>query len=200
MILVGAGGCAMLQTALIVVKGTDHPAEFKELSGKRVAVVVRPRDTFQYASVTAGQDIARGVGLLLRKNVRKIEIIDQRRIHDWTDKHDWDDFVDIGEALDADIVVGVDLDRYSISRGSTLHQGQAVVHVSVFDLAEADGAVVFEKDWPDVTFPKSAVPASSMSERSFHAKFVSVLCHKIATLFYKHDGTFDFANDATVLN
>lgn len=192
-------GCSILQTALIVIKGTDVPAEFKELTGKRVAVVCRSNDTFQFDSMAAAKELSLGVGQLLRRNVKKIDIVDSRKIGDWTDRNDWEDYPEIGEAVDADYVVGIDLDQFSLQNGQTLLQGRASVRMAVYDMAE-EGKVAFEKNWPDVSFPTNGLPVQGISEKVFRQRFVEVLALKIATLFYKHDGYYDFANDATAVN
>ena len=199
MLVAALPGCMMLQTAMIVIKGTDVPAEFKELPGKRVAVVCRPNDTFQFDSITGSKELMISVGSLLRKNVKKIDVVDHRKISDWTDRNDWEDFTEIGEAVDADYVIGVELDRFSLQNGATLLQGHADVKLTVYDMAD-EGKAVFEKSWPDFSFPTNGLPIQGVSERVFRQRFVEVLATKIATQFYKHDGYYDFANDATAAN
>ena len=198
-ILAALPGCTLVQTALIVIKGTDVPAEFKELVGKRVAVVCRPNDTFQFDSITGAKELSIGVAALLRKNVKKIDVVDHRKISDWTDRNDWEDFTEIGEAVDADYVLAVDLDRFSLQNGATLLQGHADVKLAVYDMND-EGKVVFERSWPDFSFPTNGLPIQGISERVFRQRFVEVLATKIATQFYKHDGYYDFANDATAAN
>ena len=90
-----------LATALWLVKGADTPAEFDGLRDKRVVVVCRPVSSSLYAHPGVAKDISRQVSRLLAANVRKIEVVDQRKVDEWIDSNNWDEYSEIGKALEA---------------------------------------------------------------------------------------------------
>lgn len=195
-LLAAAAGCqTTLATAIWLVQGPDIPAEYKGLSGKRVAVVCRPLVGLTYRDSSAARDVAREMTKLLRQNVRKIEIIDQREVAEWVDEHDWEEFTEVGEALDADLVVGVDLESFSIFQGQTVYQGKANVDLKVYDCAT--GEAVFERQPPQVVYPpNSARSAADQQESDFRREYVRVLADQLARHFYPHDPRAYFAMDA----
>src|SRR4051812_17984771 len=102
-------GCttSMLFTALYMIKGNDEPAEFPGLKDKKVAVVCRPLVQLQYSSSNAANELAVQVGRLLKQNLRRVEIVDPRVVAEWTDENTSDEYLDIGKAVDAEVVLGI---------------------------------------------------------------------------------------------
>lgn len=192
------GGCQMIQAALIIVKGTDAPADYKGLAGKTVAVVCTTEDSFDAHAVMASKDIGRHVSRLLRQHTMNVKIVDYRKVDDWMDRNELADPTELGRDVDADMVLTINIEQFGFHSGSTLYQGRATVLLEVRETET--GEIVYDKTLSDVVFPTSAVPSAGMSETQFRNKFSEVLGEKIATRFYKHDAYFDFANDSTVLN
>jgi hypothetical protein len=196
-----AGGCqSALVTALWLAKGTSLPAEFSGLKGKKVAVVCRPLADLKYRDTSVAKDLARQLGILLGRNVPKIEVIDHRKVEQWTDENTWDEYTEIGKALEADMVLGVDLQEFSIYQGQTLYQGKAIVSVGVYDCADGSQPV-FERELPQTVYPPNAqIPTSDKLEVEFRREFVRVLADQIGRHFYAHDPNDDYAMDAKALD
>jgi hypothetical protein len=195
-----ATGCNVLATAMYVIQGANNPAEFDGLKGKRVAVICRPVTSLHYRDSSVSRDLAKQVSLLLQKHVNKISLIDQREVFEWADENNWEDYVDIGKALGADMVVGLDLEEFSLYQGQTLYQGKANLKIVVCEVAKGKEPV-FEQNIPQAIYPpNSAIPAGEKPEAQFRRKFVEYLGRQIAQHFYDHDATNDFANDSTALN
>lgn len=190
-------GCTIMQAALIVMKGQDVKAEYSGLKGKTVAVVCRPKDTLQYSSAGAAREISRRVSALIGENVSKVTMVDQRKIGEWTDENSWEEYPELGKALDADYVVGIDLHQFSLREGTTLMQGKADIEVAVYDIAT--GETAWSKGLPSSRFPKTPISSMEKSEPAFRKQFVEVLSQQIARHFYTHDAYIDFANDPTVM-
>jgi hypothetical protein len=193
-----SAGCSMLPAIVWVIDPDDVDAEFEELNGKRVAVICRAT-SMEYAHPTVSRDLAVRVAALLRKNVRKVEVVDERELADWVDKHDWHDYREVGRALKADMVVGIDLERFELSRGSTLLQGQADVRLAVYDVK--NNTKVWEPTKPlSVKYPpNSPYAAADRQEDDFRRQFLGVLAERVARHFYDYDSRKDFALDSTVL-
>ena len=163
------GGCTgPALTIMYLMGGMDIQAEYKGLKGKRVAIVCRPVASTQYQNPNVAHEIARQVARLIKKNVSKVEIIDYRKVADWTDNNTWEEFIDIGDALEADRVIGIDLESFDIFQGQTLYQGRANCIVKVFDCTQEDVDPVYEKVMPPIVYPpNTGIPTSEKRENSF---------------------------------
>ena len=194
------GGCRnALVTAIYLVKGTNVDAEYDGLEGKKVVVVCRPMVDLKYSNTSVAKNLAQQISILLRNNVPKIEVVDTQKVEEWTDANVWDEYTEIGDALEADMVVGIDLQDFTIYQGQTLYQGKANVVLRVYDCT--DGRPVFEKELPRSVYPpNTGIPTSEKPEVEFRRNFVRVLADHIGRHFYAHDAHADYALDATALD
>ena len=103
------GGCSTLGTIAYLIQPNDVPAEFDGLRGKHVAVVCRPIVELQFSDAGSARELAGIVGALVGQNVRKVKVISQQEVARWIDENDWVDYGTLGKAVDADMVVGIDL-------------------------------------------------------------------------------------------
>jgi hypothetical protein len=190
-----AGGCSMITTVAYLVRPeNDAPAEFKGLRGKHVAVVCKPIVELEFSDASSARELATLIGTQLARNVRKARVIDQREVARWIDENAWVDYPTLGKSLDADIVVGIDLEQFRMHEGSTLYRGRATANVRVYDVAEKK--VLFEKRIDDFVFPgDSAVPSSDQPESQFRARFLQVLAGRIARNFHAYDSRSTFAEE-----
>lgn len=197
-VLAVSSGCTAVATAMYIVNGPNIEAEFDGLRDKRVAVVCRPLVGLTYRDSSVAKDIARQMNLLLSQKVRNIEMIDQRKVAEWIDENTWDEYTEIGESLEADLVVGVDLEHFGIFEGQTVYQGKANVILKIHDCATGD--VVFERCLPQVVYPPNSPRLTGdQQESDFRREFVGVLADQIARHFYPHDPHADFALDAAYI-
>src|SRR3954471_10759540 len=128
-------GCmSALTTAVYLWKGTDIEAEYKLPKDAKIAVVCRPLVSLSYSTSGAANDIATQLGKGIKERYPKVKVIDQQKVAEWTDEHSYDEFTEIGEALEADVVIGVDLEYFSIYSGQTIYQGKADCTVKVYDM------------------------------------------------------------------
>ncbi len=193
------GGCTGLFTmAAYLIKGTDAPAEFKGLKDKRVAVVCRAPVTMNTDQALGSRELAERVTFLLQANVPKIKTIDQQDVADWTDENTWEDFRDIGKALDAEMVVGIDIDEFSLQRSSSVYQGRAKVRISVYDMET--GGRVYDKQPNQFLYPNSGgMPTNNIPRAEFRRHFVFQLAEQIGSKFYAHDPRSVFASDTQAM-
>lgn len=191
---VSLGGCSTLGTIAYLVQPNDVPAEYNGLRGKHVAVVCKPIVELEFSDAGSGRELANIVGSLIEQNVRKTRVIGQQEVARWADENDWVDYPTLGKALDADMVVGIDLEQFRMHEGSTLYRGRAAAHVRVFDVKNK--TVVFERRIDDFAYPgDSAVPATDRSETQFRAMFLQVLARRVTRLFHPHDSRSTFAEE-----
>ena len=193
-------GCTnVLFTVAYLIHGTDVDPDFKDLKGK-VAVICRAPTSLQYSNPNMGRELAQEITLLLQQQLPKIKFVDQRKIAKWTDEHDSEDFADVGKAVKADMVVGIDLESFDIYQGQTLYQGRASATVRVFD-CKKKGKQVFHQNIPQVVYPPNSAVATS--DRSgpgeFTHEFELKLADRIARCFYAHDPYADLGQDSDSL-
>jgi uncharacterized protein YbjQ (UPF0145 family) len=195
-VLILSGGCqAAIATAMYLIKGTDIPPEYPGLKGKKVAVVCRPITELNYANSGVGRDLVRQISKLLQERVPKIKVIDAQKVNKWCDENTWEEYAEVGKALKADAVVGVELERFSIYQAQTLYQGKANAAVRIYDCKDG-GKVLFEKVLPQTLYPPNAyIQTSDVQESEFRREFVVVLADQIARHFYAHDPYADLGQD-----
>ena len=197
-----ASGCTSLLSTVLWVTGADRiPAKFDGLREKRVAVVCRPVAALTYGRSHVAKDLARQVGRRLRANVRKIEVIEHRKVAEWLDESPSDDYeyVELADALEADMVVVIELKNFDILQGQTLYQGKADVDLAVYDCTEGS-KMVYEEELPQSVYPPiSGVETSAKPESEFRREYLHVLAEQIGRYFYPHDPRADFAMDARAL-
>jgi hypothetical protein len=194
-----APGCSSaLATAMYVIQGSDVDPEFEGLQGKRVAVVCRPVANLEIRAQNAAKRIARTLSQLLKQRVPRIEVIDHQQVAEWVDNNGSDEFTEIGRAMDADLIVGVDLERFGVLEGQTIFRGKANVIVEVYDCARDE--LIYEKHLPQIVYPPNrVVSASEQQEAEFRREFVAVVADQVGRLFYRHDRYADYALDAASL-
>ncbi len=194
LVLLASGGCSTLLTAAYLLQPADMPAEFNGLKGKHVAVACRPIVELEFTDAGSARELAALVGGQLGMKVRRAHVISQQEVARWIDENSWVDYPTLGKSLDADLVVGIDLEEFRLHEGSTLYRGRASAHVRVFDVAEKK--VVFEKRLDNFAFPaNTGVPATDRSEPEFRAMFLQVLSQKISRCFHSYESREVFAED-----
>jgi hypothetical protein len=131
----------------------------------------------------------------VQAKVRRSRVIGQHEVARWIDENAWVDYPTLGKSLDADLVVGVDLEQFRLHEGSTLYRGRATARVRVFDVATKE--VLFEKRFDDFSFPaNSAIPATDRSEPEFRGMFLQMLSQKISRCFHAYESREVFAEDS----
>jgi hypothetical protein len=198
--LLPATGCTqLLLTSMYFIKGVETPAEFQGLKGTKTAIVCRPLVELQYSSSSAAEQLARVTGIMMKHKIKKIEIVRPDEIAQWTDEHDWDEFTEVGKAMKADHVLGIEIEEFKLYQGQTLYQGRARVKVVVHDMKQ-NGDVVFEKALPEIIYPPNAgIPTSEKAEEEFRKQFIGVVADRIGRIFYSYDHRNDAALDSTAL-
>jgi hypothetical protein len=199
-VALAGSGCNVLTMFAYLVQGPDSPPDFAGLKDKKVVVVCRPHASLSFRDAGAARDLAEQISKLLGKNVPKIKVIDQQKLAVWADQKNppWREFREVGEALKADMVVGIDLTSFSLGEGPTLYRGRASLDMKVYDLSKEKGQeVVFEKSFPQAVYPPNlSVPISEKSEPEFRHEFVLILADQLARHFYAHDQYADVGLDS----
>jgi hypothetical protein len=195
-------GCAGTLANLInAAHGNLVPARYTGLKDKRVAVVC-VSNSEAFGPTSASIELAQEVGKLLIANVHGVKLIEPQKIADWIDQNNWDylDYPAVGRGVDAEMVLAIDLDSFSLHEGKSLYKGRADVKIVVYDMTQ-EGKEVFAHTPAQIQFPASSgYHATDMSERAFHRQFLGVVSNQVARQFYAYDTKEDFARDASVIH
>ncbi|HVX13255.1 MAG TPA: hypothetical protein VHC22_18875 [Pirellulales bacterium] len=180
-------GCVRLITTLgYFVQGTNDDPEFEGLKDKKVAIVCRPLIELKFTSGTVTNDIAERVGQLLRQNGKRIKVVKQSKVNNWTDENPEPELREIGQGVDADIVLGIDLEQFSLYQGQTLYQGKSQVKLTVCNVA--DGEILFDKPMRQIIWPtRGGQPSGEKPVQQFQREYVEILATEIGNHFYPHD-------------
>ncbi len=194
--LIATSGCGFASHLTYWIYGNKVDAAFTGLDKKKIAVVCLDANSFSGPGDMADA-LARTVNLTLAKNVPEATVVSQSQVNDWIDSQDREitDYRDIGRGLKTDMVVGVDLERFSIHDGQTLLRGRARVSVRVYDMKQG-GKVVYETPTRDIVYPETGGRPITDNEGEFNRMFVSIVAQKIAKDFYAYDKLEDFGLDA----
>ncbi|QDV24118.1 hypothetical protein [Aureliella helgolandensis] len=193
-----ASGCISLAANLIgAVQGTDRPAEYTGLKGKRVAVIVATDSGI--GADTASAMLASYIQANLKNNVKDIDLVRQSEVERWVSSRGQTDgsYLDIGKGVKAEQVVAVEVTNLGLRNGATLYKGHADLVVSVLDITD-EGEIMYRKHLPEFTFPKMGGPSvTDTTESKFRGLFLTVVAEKVSGLFYPVDPTAEVALDAT---
>lgn len=189
-------GCGLASQLAYIVHGNPVEAKFAGLEGKRVAVVCLDANSLKGPGGEADA-IAKAVSANLSYKVPDIEVVRQSEIADWMDNHNEQltDYRNVGRGVKADMVVGIDLDSFSIHEGQTLLKGRAAVGVKVYDM-QKDGALVYENPMHEIAWPESGARHVTESEAKFRTFFVHTLAGRISKDFYSYEKIEDYGLDA----
>ncbi|QGJ69754.1 Hypothetical protein PBC10988_14410 [Planctomycetales bacterium 10988] len=192
LLMLGICGCAApIATLLYVVKGRTTPAECDLLEEKKVAVVCQAPASMQFRTRYVTGELSKLVALGLEKHVRKIEIVDPREVAEWVDENDWIDPIELGKAVNADLVLAIDLEEFQLKDGQTLFRGKANVLLKIHDVKEDE--VIWERIPSQVVWPKHVgIPVQEEQEHQFRLDYLNRLAFEIGKYFYAWDQYNDF--------
>ncbi|MDO4557749.1 MAG: hypothetical protein Q4C47_02155 [Planctomycetia bacterium] len=189
-------GCqAAMFTFEYLIHGNDRPADYDGLKGKTVAVVCRRPAEIQYNQGDIDVDLATRVGLLLKDHYRKkITIVRPGEVNEWADRNSWYEFYEVGKAVNADVVVGIDLESVSMNDGPTLHRGTFDLEVVVEDCES--GEKLYSHQFSRLQYPRDrGIAITEKTARDFYRECVKVVAQRVAERFYPSDPYQDFAPD-----
>lgn len=146
--------------------------------------------------------VARKIFEGLEADGKKYKVIDAKKVEKWQDEHhNWRTLApnEIGQALEAGYVVYLEVENISFFEDGTrrqLLQGRADVGVTVWEVNDNGGNVVFGPDVHSCEFPKGRpVSASDLALVKFRRAFLSRLAEEISWFFIPHDSGLDYGRE-----
>ena len=191
-------GCiGTLANLFYVLKGHEIPAEYAEFKEQRVAVVVNTKAS-AYGPDELADTLERFITMKLATNVPDIQIVPEVEIANWFDINGTDSsrLAEMGKSVQADFVLSINLDDYTIREGSTIYKGKSEITIAVVDCKSGNTTYAVGPDLME--YPRDGRPAIQTNDRKFETFYLAWLSEQIAQQFYKHDANKNFADDAAL--
>ncbi len=179
------------------------PPPGPSLSGKKVVVVthVQPGAGESYSDLS--RDLTREFMSALRKNVKKIQLVDNDKVNAWMEAHpSWTDATEVGKDFEADIAIMLDVATFQAvdPKSPDLMEGTSNIHIHVWSYGHPKDSKGKEekhepKEWDqiyeeqaDTSFPtRGPVPRDvGVSESSFKLKFLKLVANELSWHFVEH--------------
>ena len=204
--LAAASGCAgALMMPFYLIHGTEappiHKDEVKTIpKGSRLVVICRSNLNL-FGTSNPNGDISRAVTFCVSRNIKnknkkKLEWIPIDEVEEKFDEQEFNNlsFEKMGAALDADYVIGIELDSFEIHHSTQFYQGNAKVLVRLVDVKNHE--TICRDSMPNYVYPPTPVPISDVDEGTFQNRFVVNLAKNISTLFCPYDPHESYAVDS----
>jgi len=179
------------------------PAPGPSLKGKKVVILthVKPGTGTEYGDL--GRDLTRDFIASLRKNTKKIQIVDPEKVAGWVEAHPtWTDPSEAAKAFEADIAIMLDVSKFESEdpRSQDLMEGNSNIHIQVWEIAHPknsrghenksqpkEASKIYEEQ-ADTTFPiRGPVPRDSgVTPSSFRIKFLKLVGTELSWHFIEH--------------
>lgn len=189
--LVGLSGCNFALPIMYLVQGPPMiEPEFTKLRSKKVAIVCETDTNTRYNFASVDTKLARRLAMHLRDayTFRKIEVIAPDEVYAWLDEHDdWTDVSEVGEALEADYVLYVDLERFHLfeENSPTMYRGRAAATIRVYEM-EKDGELVFETSHESAYPTGEPISTADIRRPVFEQQYIDRLADEIGRYFYPY--------------
>jgi len=186
------------------------PGKAPSFEGKKIVILTTAAPTAMADFQSIDRDLNRELIAIFRKGVKKIEIVDTKKVYDWVEAHPtWSDAGEIAKAFEADYVACFEIQGFSVRdpRSPGLLEGNAEVNFQVTEYAhpkkengKPNAAAPKEvnkvyEDAVKTTFPKNAPIAieTGVSPFSFKAKFLKLVANEISWNFLGRNPGDDIA-------
>lgn len=193
--VVGLTGCQYLILAGYLIGGPPSiepdfdAATNKSFTGKgeKIAVICYAPDKVKWDFDKIDRELSFYVSHRLQSH--KILVINPEEVNAWVEQNpDWEKADELGEAAGAKYVVYIELDEFSLyeENSSNLYRGRTKGMVSVYEMEDGEGEVIYTKDL-DSKYPiHTPVATSEKSFYDFKSLYMSRLSEEIGRLFYEH--------------
>lgn len=205
LLLCPLGGCNMFEYPLYVLFGDntkDVKAEYDDLGGKKVAVLVMTTPGVDFEYPYAQLNLTELASIVIRQRVKGAEFVDpaeidrfQREDLDWLrlpiDK--------IGEKFGVERIVYLDIVQYTMAEENSVNllRGRIWAEISIYEMeAAAVNSPVYTGE-VIVVYPEYApVPLSSGAQQQIEFRTINMFAEALAKKFYDHKIDWDKASRA----
>jgi len=202
--LVSLPGCDP-RTLLFFLQPFDPtiPAPGPSLKGKKVVVLTHLQAGAGEAYSDLARDLTREFQSALRKNVKKLQLIESDKVAAWVEAHpSWTDVTEAGKDFEADMAIMLDVSTFKASDPNSpdLMEGTSNIHIHAWayghpkdskgheDRSEPKAWDQVYEEQADTTFPvRAPIPRDiGVSETAFKIKFMKLVANELSWHFVEH--------------
>jgi hypothetical protein len=209
-----AAGLTFLAAGLLFLAGCDPrtilyflqpfdpsiPPAGPSLKGKKVVLLTHAAMGTMSDSRALDRELNQELTKIFREKVKKIEIVEQRKVADWVDSHpNWSEPSEAAKFFEADVVIFLEIEHFRIDDPSSpgLYKGMSKIHIQVTEMQypknskgkpETDKPKEPEEIYDaqvDTEFPsRGPMPADSgVSRAGFRNKFLKLVATEVSWHF-----------------
>ncbi len=203
--LVAISGCDPRTLAYFLqpFDATVAPPFEGSLQGKKVVILCRAVPDATGDSTSVERDLSHNLASILRKKVKKIQLIDPDKVATWIEAHPREtDPAELARDFDADTVIYLEVEQFQTQSPADLNMihGEARVHIKAYEMdypKNSKGKPI--KDQPkeatevfenvvDSSFPeRGPLPIDSgSSQAKFRITYLKVVAKQISWEFIEH--------------
>jgi hypothetical protein len=179
------------------------PAPCPSLKEKRVVILTATDTALQTDSPSIDAEISRQLAEILKKNVKKIDVVDPAQVAAWAQaKPTWTDPAEAARAFEADVVIFLEVREFQIQSPLSpgLFQGRSSIHVQVTELKHPldargkpltdqpkESKVIYQGD-RSTNFPVTGhIPMDSgVNVSEFRNRFTGIVVNELSWFFVEH--------------
>ncbi len=192
------GGCSGLRWLSYVLVGDSSTrkvkAEFTELRGKKVAVVIQADERVYFEHTQVDLEMGYAIRGHLLKNVNDIRVVDPPVVSSYQERDlRWEALpkTELGKELKVDYVLLVTIAEFSTQEPGTvrLFRGNLLGSAALYKTnAEEDVSCVWYTRNPiRVTFPKESQGRYGQNDRKVRLQTINLFADELAKKFYDHE-------------
>jgi len=183
-------GCNFALPIMYLIQGPPAiNAKFDELRGDKVVVVCDADFPVLINFNSVDSQLAQKLGQHLHDAypIRKIDVVSSGEVASWLDEHDDWTVAEIGKAFDADYVLYVNVESFSVfeEHSSTMYRGRATVAIRVHDMSK-DGNVVYDATQESKYPIGQPVSIGDIRRPVFEQQYIDRLADEIGRHFYPY--------------
>lgn len=169
-------------------------AQFAELDGHVVAVIVYADQAIQYSYPSASLEVSARVSAELQEQLENVTTVDPLKIYKYQQQNiHWDTMskTELGEVFGADYVLFITLLEFSTREQGSLHlfRGRLNAECAIYDVSQPEGDC---REWDtsgiSVQFPKNG-PVGQFSNDDHRIRYETIrrFAHALVRNFYEHE-------------
>lgn len=202
--------CLALLASLALLSGCNHlafwgylitpeptetiAAQFDQLDGKTVAVIVYAGESIQYAHPTVSREVSAQVSAELHNQLPNVTTVDPLKIHKYQQQNiHWASLskTELGRLFDADYVLFVTLLEFSTREQGSLHlfRGRLSAECAIYEVQQPEYAARgWETSGISVLYPTDG-PIASLNNDDYRVRLETIgeFAWKLVRNFYEHE-------------
>jgi len=189
------GGCNWLEFPAFVLFGKTYErvkAEYTQLKGKRVAIVIAGLPAIDFEDPYARMDLALASAELIRQEVKEVQFVEQEKIERFQQENlDWISMPmrEIGSKFGVDRILYIELMQFTTVEPESINlvRGRVWSQVSIYEIDSPQPNVPVYETEIQVVYPEQGpLPMSDTARIGARQQIIVLYAHELSRKFYDH--------------